>query len=60
MGVSGLPVTHALLEGVALVFIIGATLFTAIGTYWATPLDHDREAERRQMRDERRRPGRDR
>ena len=52
--------THALLEGVALVFIIGATFFTTIGTYWATPLDHDREAERRQMRDERRRPGRER
>ena len=60
MGVSGLPVTHALLEGVALVFIIGATLFTAIGTYWATTPDRDREAERRQMRDERRRPGRER
>ena len=49
-----------LLEGVALVFIIGATLFTAIGTYWATTPDRDREAERRQMRDERRRPGRER
>lgn len=59
MGVSGLPVTHALLEGVALVFIIGATFFTTIGTYWATTPAPSRDNERRQMRDERRRPAKE-
>ena len=51
---------HALLEGVALVLIVGATLFITIGIHRATSPAPDREAERRQMRDERRRPGKER
>lgn len=59
MGVSGLPVIHALLEAVSLVLIIGFTAFVTIGIYWATSPDHDREAERRQMREGRRRPAKE-
>ena len=47
---------HALLEGVALALIVGVTLFIVIGIHRAAPPAPDREAERRAMRDERRRP----
>ena len=50
--------THAL-EWVALVLIVGATLLITIGIYRATSPAPDREEERRQMRDERRRPGKE-
>lgn len=49
---------HALLEAVSPVLIIGLTVLITIGVYRAAPPSHDRETERRQMRDERRRPER--
>jgi len=53
-------VIHALLEAVSLVLIIGVTALITIGIYRAGPPSHNRETERRQMREERRRPGRSR
>lgn len=48
---------HGLLEAVSLVFIIGLAVLLPILIYRAAPPStYDREAERRQMRDERRRP----
>ena len=51
---------HGLLEAVSLVFIIGLAVLLPILIYRAAPpSNHDREAERRQMRDERRRPAKE-
>ena len=50
---------HALLEGVALALIVGATLFITIGIHRAAPPAPSRDDERRQMRDERRRPAKE-
>lgn len=50
---------HGLLEAVSLVFIIGLAALLPILIYRAAPPNHDREAERRQMRDERRRPAKE-
>jgi len=50
-------VIHALAETVSLLLIIGFTVLLTIGIHRAAPPSHDREAERRHMRDERRRPG---
>lgn len=47
---------HGLLEAVSLVFIIGLTILLPILIYRAAPPALSRDNERRQMRDERRRP----
>lgn len=47
---------HGLLEAVSLVFIIGLTILLPILIYRAAPPAPNRDDERRQMRDERRRP----
>ena len=47
---------HGLLEAVSLVFIIGLTILLPILIYRAAPPAPSRDNERRQMRDERRRP----
>ena len=50
---------HGLLEAVSLVFIIGLTILLTIGIHRAAPPAPSRDDERRQMRDERRRPAKE-
>lgn len=50
---------HSLLEAASLVFIIGLAVLLPILIYRAAPPAPSRDNERRQMRDERRRPAKE-